>query len=44
MPAKSPGRTRWSMTVTDIRTDSPEAYVKDIKAWAKSILKDLDAK
>ena len=29
------------MTVMDVRTDSPEAYVEDIKAWAKSILKDL---
>jgi hypothetical protein len=32
------------MTVRDIRTDDPEAYTGDIKAWAKSILKGLDAK
>ncbi len=37
-------RTKWSMTVMDVRTDSPEAYVEDIKAWAKSILSDLDSK
>jgi hypothetical protein len=38
---KASPRTKWSMTVMDIRTDSPEVYVKDIKAWAESILDDL---
>jgi hypothetical protein len=43
-PAERPTPARWSMTVAEVRTDSPEVYVKDIKIWAKSILKDLDAK
>jgi hypothetical protein len=34
-------RTQWSMTALEIRTDSAEIYVEDIKAWGKSILKDL---
>jgi hypothetical protein len=42
--ARAPGRTKWSMTVADVRTDSPEVYTGDIRAWAKSILKDLDAR
>jgi Family of unknown function (DUF5946) len=39
-----PVRTRWSMTVADVCTASPEVYTGDIKAWAKSILKDLGEK
>jgi hypothetical protein len=35
-------KIKWSMTVTGIRIDSPEAYVEDIMAWAKSILNDLN--
>jgi hypothetical protein len=42
--ARAPGRTEWSMTVADVRTDSPEVYTGDIRAWAKSTLKDLDAR
>jgi hypothetical protein len=42
--AEAPALVKWSMTVADVRTDSSEIYVEDIKAWAKSILKDLDAK
>ncbi len=38
-----PERARWSMTVADVRTASPEVYTGDIRAWAKSILKDLEA-
>jgi len=38
----TPERTRWSMTVADVRTDSPEVYTGDIKAWAKSILDDIE--
>ena len=33
---------RWSMTVADVRTASPGVYTGDIKAWAKSILNDLE--
>jgi Family of unknown function (DUF5946) len=36
-----PERTGWSMTVADVRTDSPGAYTGDIKAWARSILDDI---
>jgi hypothetical protein len=31
------------MTVMDVRTGGPEAYVEDVRAWAKSILKDIEA-
>jgi hypothetical protein len=31
------------MTVRDVRTERQEVYVEDIRAWAKAILKDLDA-
>jgi hypothetical protein len=40
--ARAPWPTAWSMTVADVRTDSPGAYTRDIMAWARSILKDLD--
>jgi hypothetical protein len=40
-PESPPGRTRWSMTVMDVRKDSAAIYVQDIRAWAKSILDDL---
>lgn len=40
VPKASP-RNAWSMTVLDIRTDSPDMYVKDVNAWAKSILQDM---
>jgi hypothetical protein len=42
--ARAPGRTRWSMTAADVRTARPEVYTRDVKAWAKSILNDLDEK
>jgi|GEM_PF-1778268 len=35
---ETPRKTRWSTTVMDIRTDEPEIYIEDVKAWAKSIL------
>ncbi len=38
---KAPEKVEWSMTAMDVRTDSPEVYVSDIMAWAKSILKDI---
>ena len=38
---KAPKIAEWSMTAADVRTDSPDVYVNDIMAWAKSILKDL---
>ena len=41
-PESPPGRIAWSMTVMAVRTDSAEVYIEDIKAWAKSILSDLD--
>jgi hypothetical protein len=41
-PAKTPARAKWSMTVMDVRTGSPEVYVEDVRAWAASILADLD--
>ncbi len=34
-------KMNWSMTVLDIRTHEPEIYIEDIRAWAKSTLKDL---
>lgn len=39
---KAPRKVEWSMNVMDISTDSPEIYVDDIMAWAKSILCDPD--
>jgi hypothetical protein len=41
-PREEPARVHWSMTVTDIRTDNPEAYHEDIIKWARSILKNLN--
>ena len=43
-PVEKPPGIMWSMTVLDVRTDSPDAYIEDIKAWAKSVLSDLDRK
>ncbi len=40
---KAPETVSWSMTVADIRTDDPEAYVNDVRAWARAILKDSGA-
>jgi hypothetical protein len=40
---KAPVKAGWSMTVMDVRTGSPEAYVEDVRAWAKSILRDIEA-
>jgi hypothetical protein len=31
----------WSMTVMDVHTGSPNIYVKDVTAWAKSILRTI---
>jgi hypothetical protein len=42
--ARAPARTRWSMTVADVRTDSPEIYVENVRTWAASILEDLGTK
>jgi 2'-5' RNA ligase len=39
--ATKPRDVGWSMTVMAVRTDSPDVYVKDVTAWAKSILKDM---
>lgn len=36
-----PAITNLSMTVKDIRTNTPDIYREDIIKWAKSILKDL---
>lgn len=38
---KSPHKVEWSMTAMGVRTDSPEVYVSDVMAWAKSTLNDL---
>ena len=38
---KEPVQMHWSMTVSDIRMENPEIYCEDIKAWARSILKEL---
>ncbi len=38
---RTSSKIAWSMTVLDVRTDSPEIYVKDVTAWAKSILADM---
>lgn len=39
---KAPRKAEWSMTATDVRTDSPEVYVNDVMAWARSILDDIE--
>ena len=41
-PADVPRRIIWSLTVMDVRADSAEVYVREIRAWAKSILDDLN--
>ncbi len=35
---ETPRKIRWPITVMDIRTNEPEIYIEDVKAWAKSIL------
>ena len=34
-------RVKWSMNIMAVRTDSPDVYVNDVKAWAQSILDDI---
>lgn len=41
--ATTPLRVPWSRTIMDVRAESPEVYVEDIRAWAKSILNDVEA-
>jgi len=43
-PAEPARTNHWSMSVLDVRTGDPEAYVKDAMAWATSILNDLEVK
>jgi hypothetical protein len=31
---------QWSFTIADLRLDSPERYVADVKRWAECLLKD----
>lgn len=38
----APVLRRWSRTVADIRTDSPEVYIMDINAWARAILAEIE--
>ncbi|BAI62953.1 conserved hypothetical protein [Methanocella paludicola SANAE] len=40
---KAPQKVSWSMTVMDVRTDGPETYAEDVRAWARAILKDTEA-
>ncbi len=40
---KAPEKANWSMTVMDVRADGPEVYVEDVMAWARAILKDIEA-
>ena len=40
--SEEPVKVHWSMTVSDVRTNDPVIYVKDVMAWAKSILNDLE--
>ena len=40
---KAHPRAEWSMTAADVRIGDPEAYVNDVMAWARSILRDLDS-
>ena len=42
-PAEPAPTNRWSMSVLDVRTSDPETYVKDVMAWARSIVNDLKA-
>jgi len=32
----------WSMTIADVRLDTPETYCADVRAWASQVLKDTD--
>lgn len=41
-PPQEPRKIHWSMTVSDIRMESHDAYEKDVIAWARSMLNDLD--
>jgi hypothetical protein len=33
-------RVAWRRTIGDVRTDDPDAYVADVKAWAYAIIAD----
>ena len=35
------GRVAWTRTIGDVRTDDPDAYVADVKAWAYAIIEDI---
>lgn len=39
---KLPGveEIRWSLTIADIRMDTPEVYCADVRLWAAAVLKD----
>ncbi len=33
----------WTRTIADVRTDTPEVYKRDVEAWAKSVLADIQS-
>jgi len=35
-------KTTWTKTILDVRMENAEVYREDIKAWAKSALKDAE--
>lgn len=35
---RNPQKYHWNMDILDIRTDGPEVYGKDIRAWANDVL------
>jgi hypothetical protein len=34
---------RWTMTVAEVRLDTPEQYCADVRRWAESVLADSAA-
>jgi hypothetical protein len=36
-------KTSWKMTILDIQMESAEEYCKDVTAWARSVLEDVEA-
>ena len=36
--SRNPQKYHWNMDILDIRTDGPEVYGKDIRAWANDVL------
>jgi len=35
-------KTTWQRTILDVRAENAQVYREDIKAWAKSVLEDVE--